>query len=51
MLRLGVCGAAMLAEPAVTEIEEVIGLIHGKTEVSGQRSEVGEHESNLTSDF
>ena len=30
MLRLGVSGAAMFAEPAVTKIEEVVGLVHGE---------------------
>ena len=42
MLRLGVGGAAMFAEPAVTEIEEVVGLVHGrKIEVREQKSEIG----------
>jgi len=27
---LGIFGTAMFAEPTVTEVEEVIGLIHGK---------------------
>jgi len=31
MLCLGVGGAAMFAEPAVTEIEEMICLVHGRT--------------------
>jgi hypothetical protein len=29
MLPLGIFGAAMFAEPSVTEVEEVIGLVHG----------------------
>jgi hypothetical protein len=44
VLRFGVSRTAVLAEPAVTEIEEVIGLIHKtrgqKSEVRGQKSEV-----------
>ena len=29
-LALGIFGAAMFAEPAVTNVEEVVGLVHGK---------------------
>ena len=32
-LAFGIFGAAMFAEPAVTEIEEVVGLLHGKKDV------------------
>ncbi len=39
-LGFGVSGAAMFAEPTVTEVEEVVGLIHGeqKTEFRSQES-------------
>jgi hypothetical protein len=35
-LVLGVFGAAMFTEPAVTDIEEMIGLVHGKKGVGGR---------------
>jgi hypothetical protein len=35
LLALSIFGAAMFTEPAVTEIEEMIGLIHGKKGVGG----------------
>ncbi|HZE62580.1 MAG TPA: hypothetical protein VE056_01810 [Pyrinomonadaceae bacterium] len=38
---LGIFGAAMFAEPAVTEIEEVVGLIHGKKGVGSRVLGVG----------
>jgi hypothetical protein len=55
----GVGGAAMFAEPAVTEIEEVVGLIQKNQGTRGQRTEVRESEIKsrvggphlLTSDF
>jgi hypothetical protein len=31
-LAFGIFGAAMFAEPAVTKVEEVVGLVHGKGE-------------------
>jgi hypothetical protein len=31
-LALGIFGAAMFAEPAVTNVEEVVGLVHGQKE-------------------
>ena len=40
MLRLGVGRAAVFAEPAVTEVEEMVRLIHGRMEVGERRSEV-----------
>jgi hypothetical protein len=37
-LAFGIFGAAMFAEPAVTKVEEVVGLIHrGGCQVSGVR--------------
>ena len=39
MLRLGVSSAAMFAEPAVTEIEEVVRLIHERTGVRRQKTD------------
>jgi hypothetical protein len=40
--RFGVRGAAMLAEPAVAKIDEVVGFVHKsqRTEVRNQRTEV-----------
>lgn len=37
---LGIFGAAMLAEPAVTDVEEVVGLIHEGCQVLGVRCRV-----------
>lgn len=31
-LAFGIFSAAMFAEPAVTNVEEVVGLVHGKKE-------------------
>ncbi len=40
LFSFGVFRTAMLAEPAVTDIEEVVGLIQGqKSEVRSQKSE------------
>lgn len=39
--------AAMLAEPAVTNIEEVVGLIHGGPEIRGQKSEIKNQKSEI----
>lgn len=45
VLRFGVSRTAMFAEPAVTEIEEVIGLIQEsqRSENRGQKSEIKSH--------
>ena len=49
LLRLSVGGAAMFAEPTVTEIEKVVCLIHEyqRSEVGSRKSEVGDQKSEV----
>jgi len=49
-LALGIFGAAMFAKPAVTEVEEVVGLIHRKErcQVSGIRCRLLTHRNLLS---
>jgi hypothetical protein len=57
-LAFGIFGAAMFAEPAVTKVEEVVGLVHGRKKgvgcqgkVSGARCRVSVfHTRHLTPD-
>ena len=47
MRRLGILGAAMFAEPTVTEVEEVVRLVHGKTEDRIQKTEFSSQKSKV----
>jgi len=47
MLAFGIFGAAMFAEPAVAEIEEVIGLIQVKRTSVGCRSFKNRHRDHV----
>jgi hypothetical protein len=54
MRRFGIRGAAMFAEPTITEVEEVVRLVHGNggqwPVVSGQISKVGGQNTAASAD-